>query len=162
MRRKTGFTLIELLVVVAVIAALVGLFVPAIQSSRDAARLTQCRANLHEIGIAVLHWSDRNRDERMPPSIAAAAQEYESNSAILVCPNDADVIKYGYIPAGRLSYAYNVGGRTRPELLEQYQQPSSRICMASDGTNFHASAGDETAQLGVFLDGHVDFYARTK
>ena len=159
---RRGFTLVELLVVVAVIAALVALLMPAVQSSRDSARLTQCRANFHEIGIAVLHWADRTREERMPPSLKAAAREYESNSAILVCPNDADVIKYGYVPPGKLSYAYNVSGRTRPELLEQHQQPSSRICIACDMTNFHGAPGEEPSQLGVFLDGHVDFYARMK
>ena len=69
---RSGFTLIELLVVIAIIAILIALLLPAVQQAREAARRSQCKNNLKQLGLAAHNFEATNRT--LPPGASKLPQ----------------------------------------------------------------------------------------
>lgn len=64
-KKRRGFTLIELLVVISIIATLMSLILPAIQSAREAGRRTQCLNNIRNVTLAAVTYASSNKS-RLP------------------------------------------------------------------------------------------------
>lgn len=91
MRRRSGFTLIELLVVIAIIAVLIALLLPAVQQAREAARRTQCKNSLCQIGLAIHNYEMAHNV--LPPGsvnptgpIRSEPQGYHMSWAVQILP----------------------------------------------------------------------------
>ena len=109
--RRAGFTLIELLVVIAIIANLVALLLPAVQQAREAARRSQCKANLKQIGIALHNYHDTANT--FPIGVRTSAQGGWGGSFWMgLLPYLDQAPLYDQLVFDGLSYGYTGGGAT--------------------------------------------------
>ena len=108
-RQKCGFTLIELLVVVAIIAVLVALLLPALNSARERAKRVVCMSHLKQIGIAE-RWYMDSYDGYVTPvlddSPQANADGYLDGFMTKLIKTESMVTEIGLCPSQPLRLHY--------------------------------------------------------
>ncbi len=151
MRRRAGFTLIELLVVIAIMAILVALLLPAVQQAREAARRTQCKNNLQQLGFA-LH-SYYNSYETLPPGVTnstgpikQAADGYHHSWLVSLLP---------YLDQSVLSGAIN----TKLSIYDEANLKARKVVVSiflcpSDPASNTAFAGNQDVALSSYAGNH--------
>ncbi len=153
---RRAFTLIELLVVIAIIAVLVSLLLPAVQQAREAARRTQCKNNLKQIGIALHNYHDTHRvfppgwvPIHQPPSHPADRSSLASGWAwsVLLLPmlDQAplyDALRVGSNPTPPPPAAQDPVAGIHDILLPAYLCPSDSSPDTTDWGGGHYNTGD--------------------
>ncbi len=130
---RVGLTLVELLVVIAIIGLLVALLLPAIQAAREAARGTQCKNNLKQLGIAVQTYHDALRS--FPSGVIATGDDFRDgwhSGFVLLLP---------YFEEENLQATYNFdepwrhsdNRRAAGVRISQLNCPSNETGVAQDG-----------------------------
>jgi len=84
---RRGFTLGELLAVIGIIAVLAAMLFPVFAGAREAARVVNCAANLHQIGVAAQLYHQDHHGPPMSP-LPISVGPYVDTDSIFVCPND--------------------------------------------------------------------------
>jgi prepilin-type N-terminal cleavage/methylation domain-containing protein/prepilin-type processing-associated H-X9-DG protein len=102
---RRGFTLVELLVVVSIIGLLIALMMPAVQSTREAARKAQCTNNLYQIGRAhstlVAKFNGSAKSLAVASWTGILAPYLENQRGLYRCPDDNE---RGYADLGSQYY----------------------------------------------------------
>lgn len=119
-RRRRGFTIVEMLVVIAILATLIALLLPAVQSIRELGRITRCGNNQRQLGVALGNYVARF--EKPPSSrdmLERMGEFVEDQRLVYACPT-ALMDKAG--PDASISYGVNM-------CLSRFVKDASKIVL---------------------------------
>lgn len=153
--RHSAFTLIELLVVIAIIAVLIALLLPAVQQAREAARRTQCRNNMKQLGLAIHNYHDQST--RFPIGEQSPAFRMNWRFSLLPFLDQAPMFNKtdtsytqvvgtlgGYASAGSSGYGVGTGPNA---VLKGWSMPGYNCPSGALGTNSNSGPTKNNTEL---------------
>jgi len=161
-KTRRGFTLIELLVVIAIIAILIALLLPAVQQAREAARRSQCKNNLKQIGIALHNYHDIYR--MFPHNASAGGTNYTNcgpSWQVRILPFIDQAAAYNQFTFNGVDWTLQYGANANVDVIEDLRVamlncPSSPL--PNVRTQSTASHGSRTYQVTNYVGINGSYY----
>ena len=165
-----GFTLVELLVVIGIIALLISVLLPVLNTARRAANETKCLSNMRSIGQAIMLYQNDNRGAIVPsiawngdlddawafllvngkylpnPRIMAGSDRTATGNSVLVCPSVRDQQSSSSIP----------GQTVNTPTSDGYTRRHSKWLMKNTDQGDNGAGGAAILDIGYGINGAVD------